>query len=296
MQTDKMGLEGRSHSAMNSVKAESRIANAMRIMEYNIGEDISISDIADRLNVSTHHFHRDFLSRVGETPASYLRRIRLDTAAQNLRWTEISVGAIAYNLGYQSQASFTRAFTARFGETPNSYRRRFGRTRQPGPKHGASTGVAIRDVERFHLLARRYVGPLDKVRVNWEDFMDKVPAALMRPGRTLYVGRLHDDPLITPPSQIRYDCGITISDEFPGLDDEAARQGLYSTHTFAGRYACLAYCGPNTEIEAGYRAVIQASFGRGQVAGEHPAMEIHSVPRSHQDPEELSFDILLPVY
>lgn len=281
---------------MASMKAESRIANAMRIMEYNIGENISISDIADRLNVSTHHFHRDFLSRVGETPASYLRRIRLDTAAQNLRWTEASVGAIAYNLGYQSQASFTRAFTIRFGETPNSYRSRFGRLSREGPGHRASANVTVREVERFHLLARRYVGPLGNVRVNWEDFMKKAPAALMRPGKTLYIGQLHDDPCITPPSQTRYDCGITISDDFPGLDEGAARQGLYLAHTQAGRYACLAFSGPATEVEAGYRAVIDASVPRRDVVGEHPAMEIHSVPRNHQDPGSLSFDILLPVH
>src|SRR5690606_6367694 len=91
---------------------DARILQALQHMESRMERDLSVEALAAEVGLSQFHFHRLFTKMVGETPADYLRRIRLDGAALRLRWTRERVGTIASALGYASQAAFTRAFHA----------------------------------------------------------------------------------------------------------------------------------------------------------------------------------------
>ncbi len=53
-------------------------------------------------------------------------------AARLLRFSEMSVGEIAYRSGYGDQLYFSRAFKRTFGEAPSVYRDRM-RGRAPAP-------------------------------------------------------------------------------------------------------------------------------------------------------------------
>jgi AraC-like DNA-binding protein len=54
--------------------------------------------------------------------AAYLTRWRMDLAAQRLRDTDDTVGAIARSLGYTSEYAFNRAFTRTRHTPPGRYR------------------------------------------------------------------------------------------------------------------------------------------------------------------------------
>jgi AraC-like DNA-binding protein len=72
--------------------------------------------------VSTATLSRRFLGSVGDSPAAYLTRWRMDLAAQRLRETDDTVGAIARSLGYTSEYAFNRAFTRARRTPPGRYR------------------------------------------------------------------------------------------------------------------------------------------------------------------------------
>jgi len=61
---------------------------------------------------------------VGEAPLAYLTRWRLNLAARRLRDTDEPIAAVAGQVGYSSEYSFSRAFTRFHGEPPGRYRRR----------------------------------------------------------------------------------------------------------------------------------------------------------------------------
>src|SRR5262249_59446885 len=65
---------------------------------------------------------RRFRAQVGCTPAAYLTRWRMNLAAQRLRDTDDTVGAIARSLGYTSEYAFNRAFTRDRHIPPGRYR------------------------------------------------------------------------------------------------------------------------------------------------------------------------------
>ena len=102
-----------------------RILTAVRLMERNIGEDVQVDALAAEAVLSFHHFHRLFVSEMGEPPAGYLRRIRMDEAAFRLKWADETAGEIAHALGFLSRPAFIRAFERQFGLAPTAYRSGF---------------------------------------------------------------------------------------------------------------------------------------------------------------------------
>jgi AraC-like DNA-binding protein len=73
---------------------------------------------------------RRFPDLVGDTPAGYLTRWRMDLAAQRLRTTTDPIGPIARSVGYTSEYAFNRAFARTTGLAPGRYRARHGLVRQ----------------------------------------------------------------------------------------------------------------------------------------------------------------------
>ena len=95
----------------------------MNAIHQRPGEPWTIESLAHEVSVSRATLARRFAHLVGETPPDYLTRWRMDLAAQRLRDTDDTVGAIAAAVGYRSEYSFSRAFTRHRGIAPGRYRR-----------------------------------------------------------------------------------------------------------------------------------------------------------------------------
>ena len=99
------------------------VAGAMNAIHQRPAHPWTIESLAREVSVSRATLARRFAHLVGETPPDYLARWRMDLAAQRLRDTEDTVGAIAAAVGYRSEYSFSRAFTRHRGLAPGRYRR-----------------------------------------------------------------------------------------------------------------------------------------------------------------------------
>ncbi len=74
--------------------------------------------------VSASHFNRLFKQRTGISPYGFLKRVRLERAAQLLRSGPDAVSLVAKRVGYRNASHFVRDFRLKFGTTPLAYRRR----------------------------------------------------------------------------------------------------------------------------------------------------------------------------
>ncbi|MEM1203062.1 MAG: helix-turn-helix domain-containing protein [Acidobacteriota bacterium] len=86
------------------------------------GELVSLADLAARDGRSPFHLQRIFRAAIGESPAQYSRRIRLQRAAASLLVTNKTVLEVALDAGFESHDGFTRAFRRRFDITPQAFR------------------------------------------------------------------------------------------------------------------------------------------------------------------------------
>ena len=80
------------------------------------------ASLAAAASVSRATLARRFPAVIGQSPAAYLTRWRMDLAAVRLRRGREAVEAIAAHVGYTSVPAFTRAFTRAHGQTPGRYR------------------------------------------------------------------------------------------------------------------------------------------------------------------------------
>ena len=95
---------------------------ALATLHAQPGRPWTVSSLAASTGVSSATLARRFTASVGESPAAYLTRWRMDLAAQRLRDTDDTVGAIARSLGYTSEYAFNRAFSRHRRIAPGRYR------------------------------------------------------------------------------------------------------------------------------------------------------------------------------
>ncbi len=86
-------------------------------------ELVSLTPVAEQVNVSPRTLQRMFARYVGASPLWVLRRYRLQDAATAIDAGEgEDLAGLAASLGFADQAHFTRAFTAVIGVPPSRYR------------------------------------------------------------------------------------------------------------------------------------------------------------------------------
>ena len=73
--------------------------------------------------MSRMQLHRRMKPLVNQTPAHYIRDVRLKKAKELIEQTDVSIGDISFQVGFQSQSHFTKAFIEQFGVRPMAYRR-----------------------------------------------------------------------------------------------------------------------------------------------------------------------------
>ena len=83
---------------------------------------IPLRDLAQAAMLSPHHFHRVFQALVGETPADFVKRLRLEKALRLMAFAKPpSLTQIAMACGFASSADFSRSFKQKFGIPPSAF-------------------------------------------------------------------------------------------------------------------------------------------------------------------------------
>ncbi len=102
------------------------IARINRVIDFvsdNIDQELSLGKLAAVANFSPFHFHRIFRALVGETPNSYVQRIRAEKAASQLiNNPGKSITEIALDCGFSGSAPFARVFRDTFKMSASRWR------------------------------------------------------------------------------------------------------------------------------------------------------------------------------
>jgi AraC family transcriptional regulator len=246
-----------------------RVGAALDFIDRNLGRDISLSGLAAVAHFSPFHFHRIFSALVGESPAEYVRRLRLEKAALRLSVEPAAkVTGIALDCGFSTSAHFCRLFRERFGMSPTDWReggyekRKKRQSARKNPKDGAlrsgyrwleaskspdrrsrMKGKPVVKIEDMPPLRVAYV----KHMKGYEDsegignafqtlFCWAGPRGVASPEMKV-LGMPLDDPDITPKEKCRYYACLAVS-------ERAQPQGEVNIMTIrAGKYAVGRFSG-----------------------------------------------------
>lgn len=100
-----------------------RIHVARDHIHAHYSDPFSLTETARVASMSPFHFLRSFSQIIGETPLTYLQRVRLQQATGLLRQTKLPISEVAFRVGYQSLASFSTLFKKHYRIAPSEYRR-----------------------------------------------------------------------------------------------------------------------------------------------------------------------------
>lgn len=104
-------------------RMESRVAQAIGIMEAHLDSPLRIARIAAQVKCSSRTLEGLFRDIVQTSPAAYYQSLRLQAARRLITDTDLGMAEIAVRTGFASIASLSRAFRRRFGHPPTAARR-----------------------------------------------------------------------------------------------------------------------------------------------------------------------------
>lgn len=89
----------------------------------------SVKELSATCAMSPRTFHRWFSANLGTTPVAWLNDLRVQEAQRLLEQTDLSIGAIAREVGFTSDDLLRKHFIARLGITPTSHAATFRQQR-----------------------------------------------------------------------------------------------------------------------------------------------------------------------
>jgi transcriptional regulator GlxA family with amidase domain len=98
-----------------------RFAELIPWIMRNLHEDLSVNNLARRVDMSPGHFQRAFKGVFGNTPTEFVENLRLNEAKRRLSVPKRTLDTIATSVGFSDTGAFRHAFQRKFGASPRSY-------------------------------------------------------------------------------------------------------------------------------------------------------------------------------
>ena len=300
----------KSTSMATGLDYRQRICQAMNFISANLAREPTLEEIAAAANFSPFHFHRIFKAATGEPVFGFLRRLRLEWAANRLLSApREDVTTVALECGFSSSQNFAKAFRARFGTTPSAFRQSkrgnkaskageagsffvgqdAGQVKlvSPQPERNIKMKADTQMMPAWHVAYARKLGPYGKATaaaafgelMRWAG-----PRGLVGKGPML--GMYWDNPEVTAPGQCRTDACLPVP---PGTQVEAP---IALQEIAGGPYLVCEFNVPITGFGAAWEEAFRGLVERGLECADRPCYELY-----HDDctGRTCRFDICIPL-
>ena len=119
------GGQAQFSAALSLQTADDKFGALHEWINGHLGDDLSLSILADQAGMSERSFSRRYAEAAGQTPARAIERLRIDAARRLLSDSRLPVKRIAQRCGFGSEETMRRSFQRLLAVTPQDYRARF---------------------------------------------------------------------------------------------------------------------------------------------------------------------------
>lgn len=108
-----------------NVQNVERMKLMLSFIQYHLSEPLTVGQIAEAASISESECIRCFKKAIFDTPIHYLRKLRIQRAAELIAGGGMRATQAAEACGFHDLSYFTRCFRQQMGMTPGEYRRRW---------------------------------------------------------------------------------------------------------------------------------------------------------------------------
>lgn len=98
------------------------IAECINYIEFNLEDELTLNNLAEKLNMNASSLSAKFKKEVGYTLTDYINLKRVKASLILLVTTNLPIGEVAEKVGYMNENYYSRIFKKIQGMTPREYR------------------------------------------------------------------------------------------------------------------------------------------------------------------------------
>jgi len=197
-----------------------RYKTLIKFIDENFKEDINIQKIEEVCHYSYRNINRIFQALHQEPIGRYIKRIRLEKAAQFLKYSEEPITNIALEVGFENHAVFTKAFRNKYNCSPSAFRSSSNsiqsiiresllQSQADRPK----LKYEIEYLPDFDFLCLEYRGDYEDhaaIEARWDDLLTYGEQKRLLKSKTPVFAEIIDDNEITDTVHCRYNMSIVL--------------------------------------------------------------------------------------
>ena len=108
-----------------STVSKEKFARAISYMKNNLDHSVKIKELAESVYMQPTYFVKKFKESIGDTPITYLNKLRIYKAMRLLAENSIPLSEICHAVGIYDSSYFSKTFKAYTNVTPTEYRDTF---------------------------------------------------------------------------------------------------------------------------------------------------------------------------
>lgn len=198
-----------------------RYKKLLAFFDEKFKEEINIDTVEAISHYSYRNINRIFQALQHETIGKYIKRVRLEKAAQYLKYSEVGISDIAFEVGFSDVAAFSKAFKNKFNCSPSAFRN----SRETMQKithqvlfperspHNPSLQFEIEYLPNFEFISLEYRGAyedISAINTMWKQLLDYVIKKQLLTSDSIFMAEILDDNDITDSLNCRYNLGIIL--------------------------------------------------------------------------------------
>jgi transcriptional regulator GlxA family with amidase domain len=106
----------------HELHSDEAIIEAQQWLRDHSNKKINMQILSKKMGIQYRNFNRRFKNATGMTPLGYLQNLRINQARELLKTSNLSVGEIASQVGYEDTSYFCEIFRRTLNQSPQSFR------------------------------------------------------------------------------------------------------------------------------------------------------------------------------
>ncbi len=231
-----------------------RVNVVVDYVNNHLNEEIELEKLAGLSNFSKWHFQRIMRAFLGEPMGTFIQRKRVETAAKLLRESNMPIGEIAYEVGYDTPSSLSKVFRLFYQVSPTEYRNNKNFMRMKPIQVNETLRLKAPEIVELEAKQAIYLsltGAYQSLDFGgaWKRLWQFVKENKLFSAGIEHIAIYWDNPNVTEESKLRTDICLV-------LPKKAEAKGDIGVKTIGGgKYAKFRYIGPYENLNAVYDAI-----------------------------------------